>query len=98
MKPELKFHSYIITITTLIVFSIWTRITDLVDKYPVLSVVAAGIITLGSYKAIALVCLAFFRKNRHFKKFILGPTYMEGTWIGFFVGHENQIRYLVETF
>lgn len=98
MSPELRFHSIVISITTLIVFTVWTHITGVIAAYPWLSVFAAGIISLGLYRFVAMVQLSFFRKISKVKKFILGPTYMEGTWIGFFVGHENKIRYLVETF
>jgi hypothetical protein len=63
-----------------------------------LSVFAAGLISLGLYRFLATILLSLFRKIPYIKKLILGPRYMEGTWVGFFVGHENKIRYLVETF
>ena len=69
-----------------------------VASYPVASVIIAGVFSLGIYRLINTVFLAIFRKSKVVKKFILGPSYMEGTWVGFFVGHQKKIRYLVETF
>lgn len=97
MSPEIKFHSFVTSFTTLVVFSLWVYLQTLIDKYPIISIIIASIFTLGIYRLINTMLMAFFRNCQPFKKFILGPTYMEGTWVGFFVGH-NNIRYLVETF
>lgn len=98
MNPELKFHSIVISLTTFIVFTAWSQLTTLISSSPWVSVFAAGLISLGLYRFIAMVSLSLFRNVPLVKKFILGAKYMEGTWIGFFIGHENKIRYLVETF
>lgn len=98
MSPELKFHSIVISLTTLIIFSIWTQFPAQITQYPWLSVIASGIISIGLYRFIASTFLALFRKLQFVKKFILGPSYLEGLWIGFFVGHNNEIRHIVETF
>ncbi len=29
---------------------------------------------------------------------ILGASYMEGTWVGFFIGHDETPRFFIETF
>lgn len=50
------------------------------------------------YRLINALFMAAFRNVKLLKKFILGASYMEGTWVGFFVGHNNNIRYLVESF
>ncbi|MEZ8861870.1 hypothetical protein [Vibrio sp. 10N.247.311.51] len=98
MSPEIKFHSYVTSVTTLIVFTLWSFALQKVQSYPALSVVIAGVFTLGIYGMVNAILLAIFRNFKWFKKFILGATYMEGTWVGFFVGHQGKIRYLVESF
>jgi len=97
MNPELKFHSIIISITTLIIFYLWTRLTAIVNDFPILSVIAAGLVTLGLYRTLVVIALAAFRNVQQIKKFVLGPFYMEGTWVGFFIGHEKQIRFVIES-
>lgn len=98
MSPELKFHSLIVSASTLIVFTIWSQLTSLVAKYPATSVIAAGLISIGVYRILNLILLAAFRKISMVKKFILGPGYMEGTWVGFFIGHDEKPRFFIETF
>ncbi|MDH5880570.1 hypothetical protein L8S15_15875 [Vibrio sp. S/42/10] len=98
MSPEIKFHSLVTSATTLIVFSVWSLSLQIVSKYPVASVAVAGVFTLGIYRVVNTIFLTIFRKVKLIKKFILGASYMEGTWVGFFVGHNKNIRYLVETF
>jgi hypothetical protein len=97
MSPEVKFHSFVTSLTTLVVFSLWVYLQTLIDKYPIISIIIASIFTIGMYRLINTILMTIFRNSKILKKFILGPAYMEGTWVGFFVGH-NNIRYLVETF
>lgn len=98
MNPEIKFHAFVTSASTLIVFSLWSLLLQQVAAHPIVSVLAASIFSLGLYRLINAIFLAIFRNFKCVKKFILGATYMEGTWVGFFVGHDNNIRYLVETF
>jgi len=97
LNPELKFHSIVISVTTLIVFFVWVKLTDLISNHPFTSIFASGLISLGIYRSIAVLFLSLFQKISQVKKWILGPYYMEGTWVGFFVGHENKIRFISET-
>lgn len=98
MSPEIRFHSFVTSLTTLIVFSVWSFYLQIVSKYPISSVIVASIFTLGVYRLVNMIFLVIFREVKCIKKLILGASYMEGTWVGFFVGHQNNIRYLVETF
>jgi len=98
MNPELKFHSIVISVTTLIVFTAWTQLANFTATYPALAVFVAGLISLGLYRSLFTLQITLFRRYTFVKKFILGASYMEGTWLGFFVGHEDKIRFLVETF
>lgn len=98
MSPEIKFHSFVTSVTTLVVFTTWSLSLSVVSEYPFVSIIAASVFTLGVYRLVNSILMSMFRKCKWVKKFILGASYMEGTWVGFFVGHQNKIRYLVETF
>lgn len=98
MKPELKLHSIVLCISTFIIFTIWTQLTTLISAHPFVSVIAGGLISLGLYRLLTVTLVGVFRKSECVKKYILGPYYMEGTWIGFFVGHDSKIRLFAETF
>jgi hypothetical protein len=98
MNPELKFHSVIVSLSTLVIFTVWTQLTILVSKYPALSVITASLISIGMYRLLTIVMLAAFRNFPLVKKWILGASYMEGTWVGFFIGHDDTARLYVESF
>jgi hypothetical protein len=98
MTPELKFHSIVISITTAIVFSIWYGLTSIISAYPWLTIVLSALISLGIYRLLALLLLSILRNVKCVKIFILGPYFMEGTWAGFFVGHDNKPRLFMEIF
>ena len=68
------------------------------ENFPMSGFCFAGLISLGIYRFLTLFLLNIFRKSKWFKKYILGAYYLEGTWVGFFIGNENRIRYFVETF
>ncbi len=98
MNPELKFHSLIVSGSTLVVFTAWSQLATLVANYPAISVITASLVSIGIYRLLTIVLLAAFRKSSWVKKFILGPSYMEGTWIGFFIGHDEKTRFFIEAF
>jgi hypothetical protein len=96
VNPELKFHSLVISATTLIIFIIWIQVTDIITTYPYLSIFASGVVSLGIYRSLAIMLLGLFRNSWRVKKWILGPFFMEGVWVGFFVGHQNKVRFFSE--
>ncbi len=68
MSPELKFHSIIVSLATLIIFTIWTQLTNLVVLYPATSVIAASLVSIGMYRLLAIVILSAFRNITIVKK------------------------------
>lgn len=98
MNPELKFHSIVISATTALVFLVWLGLSQVIAKYPFLAVVLSALISLGIYRFLSLVLLLVFRRLRWVKRFMLGPNYLQGSWAGFFVGHDQEVRLFVECF
>lgn len=98
MRPELKFNSIVISLTSALVFSIWVGLNSIIVKYPFLSVILSGLISLGIYRFLAMLLLSMFRHIKVIKRFILGPQYLQGTWAGFFIGHHQKVRLFVEVF
>ncbi len=98
MNPELKFHSIIISLTTVLMFLIWLGLDFIITKHPILTVFFSGLISLGIYRSLGMLLLTLLRHINFVKRFMLGPQYMQGTWAGFFVGHNNKIRFFVEFF
>ena len=100
MTPERKFNSAVLSAMVFIVFLgvgfLAPRIQSIPFWQQAVAAVAAMLASAGTYGLIASFLSALIRKNRIVKKFTLGPYYMEGTWVGYFVGHAGDLRYVVE--
>jgi hypothetical protein len=84
MKPELKFHSIIICLTTALIFLVWLGLNVAITKHPILTVFLSGLISLGVYRSLGMLLLTLLKHMNIVKRFMLGPQYMQGTWAGFF--------------
>ena len=93
MKPTTKFQSYVLGLTTLVVFTLWVNYEKQVAINPYLKVLSASIFSLGLYRFIASLLLLILNRVRLIRKFFLGPY-----WIGFYIGLRGNVRYIVERF
>ena len=98
MSPLIRFHSIILSITTLLVFYLWNLFTEISIFYPALKVPIAAITSIGVYRLFLMLFKELLLKVRFVKRWIFGSSYLEGVWIGFFIGKENNVRYYIEVF
>ena len=98
MKPIIKFNSIILSITTIIIFITWVNLSELIIKYPELSVVLSGIFSIGVYRMFFLLLSILVKNWIWLKSKVYDNYYLEGTWVGFFIGNGGSVRYYVETF
>lgn len=102
MSPVGKFNSIIVTVTTMVMYSLWICITQIdeknIQKYGVLIVIITALSSLGFYRLANDFLKLLFKNNKFIKKFILGDKYLEGTWVGVYVGINGEIRYIFETY
>jgi hypothetical protein len=98
MYPIIKLHSIVLGLTTLIVFYLWEIVSSLAIKYPDLKIPVAAIISIGLYQTILTIIKFVFMRIRFIKKLIFGSSYLEGIWIGFFIGKSDKERFFIETF
>ena len=98
MKPSIKFHTIIISITTLVVFTIWSQLIKAMQTNDFYKVVLGSLISIGVYRLFVSVIISLSKKIKLLKRFILGQYYLEGTWIGFYIGAEGKVRFIVEKF
>lgn len=98
MDAETRFHSIVVSVTAVIVVFLWLGVSDFTKSHPTWSILLSGAISPAVYRLLVTVFLAAFRHSKLLKRLILGPIYMQGVWIGFFVTRGNKIRFFVEVF
>jgi hypothetical protein len=98
MKPEIKFQSYAITLASFLIFGVWLLLIRLTYLCDWIAAITTGLISFGVYKIVVVILSSILRKVKSIRKFILGPYYLEGIWVGFYIGYSNQVRFLIETF
>lgn len=104
MGPTKKINSIVISITTFLMFSIWSFVQYIPEKYTfiktheqlslIVTSVLSFIISIGFYRLIFDLFVIIFNRSQFFKKWILGKTYLEGFWIGCSVGSTGKKLFL----
>ena len=96
-----RFGTLAVSITVAIMFVIVIvlvpTLTSLSTEYKAAAVVAGSLGSMALYRGIASLLFSAFRKNLRLRKFILGPAFLEGTWVGFFP-HGDSHHFTVEFF
>jgi hypothetical protein len=93
-----KFQSYVLSATTLITFTVWHNYNDYMHISPYLIIISGSLISLGLYQFVAAIFLLVFKRIKLVRKFFLGPRYLEGNWVGFYIGLSGHVRFIVEHF
>jgi hypothetical protein len=109
-SPETRFQSYVLGVMTFVAGSI---IVPALKKSPpwiaqhlptdmltsgAIGALIAGLLVVGLYKSTAVVLAEAIKRIAVVRRWILGPYYFEGTWIGWYQKLNDPKRYIVETF
>ncbi|WP_321515854.1 hypothetical protein [Marinifilum fragile] len=110
MKSIIRFNGIVISLTTSVVFGIWYGISKLIinypdwfgdpenEKYNLLGLLVMGLISIGVYRLFFLIMSTLVNSSKWLKKAVFSSEYIEGTWVGFYIGVLGNVRYLIETF
>lgn len=98
MKAYNTYRSIVFTLTTAATFFFWYEINLIMSNNIGLGVILSGIVSLGTYRIILKGVEYLLLKNRKVKSIIFGNTYLEGIWVGCFVGHDGTPQYYIESF
>lgn len=98
MTPLFRFHAIVLSITTLIIFYSWQTVSTISKEYPMFTVPIAALISIGIYRLCLIGFKALILNIRWIKKLAFGSYYVEGVWVGFFIGKEDKVRFYIETF
>lgn len=102
MKPEHRFHSYVTAATVLVMFYFIKHVVPLLTFSPVvdefLKPAVSLLTSVGIYKLIAGLLLTTVKRWKWVKRFLLGASYVNGTWIGKFQTASGETIHTVEHF
>lgn len=98
MKAYNTFRSIVFTLTTAATFFFWYEINRIMFNNVGLGIILSGIVSLGTYRIILKIVECLLLKSNRVKIAIFGSTYLEGVWVGCFVGHDGNPQYYIETF
>ena len=98
MNPIIRFHSIVLAITTIIVFIIWDKISEIENNYLILKIILGSVSSIGFYRIFMIIIKYLILNIRCMKKWIFGSQYLEGVWVGYFFGKSGDVRFYIETF
>ena len=95
MKPITKLNSYVFALTTSVVYYLWDSLSLISIKSPIWSYIAIFIFSAGFYKGMYKILFVICNHFQYLKKILLGKSFFEGTWIGFYQ-YKDKIRLYYE--
>lgn len=109
MSPEGRFHGLVLGLTVgamaaLAPFMVAglqhasERITGVPILAALLGAVIAFLTSTGAYKFLSWALKTVLGKFQWLKAQLLGPAFLEGTWVGYFFGKAGDLRFFVEVF
>lgn len=109
MKPIHRFYSIVITITAIIVFAIWTISSCILSKHPDwinsnyyllygFAAILTYLVTYGTFQSVFSIINYLFENWNWLKRVVMSSSYLEGTWVGFYIGVFGKVRYIIETY
>ena len=97
-----KFNSYrniVFTLSTGLIFGAWEILGKFINCDNTFFVVIIGSISSYSFYKIVLKLVERCAIKFNFvKRFVFGRSYLDGIWVGAYIGTTNQPRYFVEYF
>lgn len=102
MTPAVKFNALLTGFTVFLMYWLVTMLAPLIKTVSWYSTtmisIAALLSSAGFFRLLSLGLSWLMAKSHKIRKFVLGPYYMHGTWVGWFIGHGGDRRYMVEHF
>lgn len=103
MKQSITLHTISLSIATAIVLFLWTQLPKLnalneTLHSDVLKVVIGTLASAGLYNQTIKLIIYLSKKFLFVKKLLLGKSYLNGTWAGFYIGASGNVRFYIERF
>lgn len=98
MSAEQKVSSYVFAVTITLMAAAFAYIPQFheLEQHPLTGIVVGALTGTGLFEALAKLVELAFNRVRFIKKLILGPCYLEGSWVGFYISAAGQPRLIRE--
>lgn len=102
MSATNKYHLLISSLTVILMYLLLMQLLPQAQQWaesePQVQLLVTILSSIGIYKGLSSLLNFLMSQSVFIKKLVLGGYYMEGTWVGYFIGHAGDKRYVVETF
>ena len=102
VTPEHRFHSYVTAATVMVMLAVIKFAVPLLQQLETvmvaLSSAAALLLSFGVYNSFAGLLMGRLRRWKWVKRWLLGPSLVNGTWVGKFEAEHGSTVYTVEHF
>jgi hypothetical protein len=98
MTASAKFQAIILSLTTAIIILIWKEFGNQIGFPLIVLFLSGGLISIATYKLLYSFLIFIFGRSRLFRMFLLHKLYLEGTWVGFYIGIGGKVRFIKEEF
>jgi hypothetical protein len=102
MRPEHKFHSYVtaatVTVMYFVITSFLPRLAPSPSLEPFAKPIGSLLLSVGIYRSLATAMASASRRLKFLKRHLLGPRYVNGTWVGKFHAADDTMVFSIEHF
>jgi hypothetical protein len=100
MQAITRFYALITGLTVFVMFWVISSVGPLLHNgsgiHPLIASAAALAGSVGVYRLLAVGFSWLLARSVIVRSWVFGPLFLHGTWIGYFHGHSDEIRFVVE--
>ena len=93
-----KINAIAIAVTTAAVFGLWQLAIPLGGTYPWIKPLVAAAFSYGVYRFLVAVLGRFLSKAQFLKQWLFGRDFIDGIWIGAYIGCKGEPRVFYEEY
>lgn len=102
MQKYNNYRAIVFTLTTAMVFFLWGVLQPIIASFHsfkiIYSAMLGAVVSLGSYRMVLKLTEYIIIKFQFIKKFIFGNSYLDGIWVGAYLGTNGSPRFFIERF
>lgn len=98
MQAFNNYKTIVFSITSILLFSVWKFVIVNFDGNAVLIGLIELLLTIGTYKMVSKFIELILLKIPFAKKLVFNSSYMEGQWVGCYIGTNNEPIYFIEAY